>query len=87
MYLALARVIASIREANCYWMEPMSNSVVDLLILKKLKVTGNPRVAPSIMPIYWSPPLPGKLKVNTDGSAARAPRRTAGCGGVFRNCT
>ena len=44
-----------------------------------------PSKAPVIKSVVWSPPAPGRIKVNTDGAAIGSPG-VGGCGGIFRNC-
>lgn len=60
----------------------MHNSVADLAILKSLGVPGHPCKAPKVLEVYWLPPPPGWIKLNTDGLSNST---TAATGGVFRN--
>lgn len=45
----------------------------------------NPPRSPIAIPFHWILPLPGLLKVDTDGFAMRNPGSSS-CGGVFCNC-
>ncbi|KAK3225126.1 hypothetical protein Dsin_004988 [Dipteronia sinensis] len=60
----------------------MRNCVDDLLILHRFCLSGRPGKAPVIRSVVWSPPVPGWIKVNTDGAALGSPG-VSGCGGVF----
>ena len=57
---------------------------ISSVITWKLKVVWNPQKAPSIKLVFWHLPLPGWLKVNTDGAASGSPRIPS-YGGIFRN--
>lgn len=58
------------------------NSVDELSILNYLNMNPWPPKAPKILPIFWSPPPHGWIKVNIDASVIDNQTR---CGGVFRN--
>ena len=48
-------------------------------------IKGNTSKGPSIIPVSWNLLPQGSIKVNIDGSAKGAPRRS-GYGGIFRAC-
>ncbi|XP_058761870.1 uncharacterized protein LOC131635273 [Vicia villosa] len=52
--------------------------------LKKFDINLNPRRQLATLEIYWSPPLDGWIKCNTDGVAIGNPSVDA-YGGIFRN--
>ncbi|CAA0835770.1 Polynucleotidyl transferase- ribonuclease H-like superfamily protein [Striga hermonthica] len=60
------------------------NSVDELLILRRLHVKGRPRPDRRFIPVLWSPPVVGWLKVNTDGSSLAAPGESVSAG-IFRD--
>ncbi|KAK9267684.1 hypothetical protein L1049_010116 [Liquidambar formosana] len=62
----------------------MANEVNDLLTLHFLGITRIPPKAPSISLVCWFPPLPGWVKLNTDGLSKGNPG-LATTAGVFRS--
>lgn len=62
----------------------MRNSISDLAIFCKIGVQGVPLKAPKIIPVHWTSPSPGWIKVNIDGAANGCPG-LASCGGIFRS--
>lgn len=62
----------------------MHNNVSDLLIIKKFGIECHPPKAPQITDVYWLPPPPGWIKINTDGLSHKDPL-VAAAGGVFRD--
>ncbi|XP_050217388.1 uncharacterized protein LOC126668220 [Mercurialis annua] len=84
IHLALRKIWSSIKESDFFRIGCMSNSMVDLNILRLLQITCKPTTAPKIIPVTWHTPLSNWTKVNTDGSALGAPG-AAGGGGIFRN--
>ena len=71
------------REANSILPEKMNSNYSDLRIIRALGIQAIPRRAPVIKSVNWTPPPPGWIKVNTDGSSLGAPG-PSGCGGIFR---
>ena len=61
----------------------MNSNYSDLRIIRALGIQAIPRRAPVIKSVNWTPPPPGWIKVNTDGSSLGAPG-PSGCGGIFR---
>jgi ribonuclease HI len=61
-----------------------SNSVKDLLFLKKFDINLHPPRPPLVKEIIWHPPLPSWLKCNIDGASHGNPGASS-CGGVFRD--
>ncbi|KAH6770666.1 hypothetical protein C2S52_015469 [Perilla frutescens var. hirtella] len=61
----------------------MRNSVEDLLILSALHVTPRPSPTRDPISVFWRPPPPWWVKINTDGSSAGVPGIMA-TGGVIR---
>ncbi|WCJ42896.1 hypothetical protein M5689_023675 [Euphorbia peplus] len=61
----------------------MHNTISDFHILHQLGLEGRRTRAPRILSIFWRTPLPGWIKVNTDGSVAGSPT-IAGAGGIFQ---
>jgi hypothetical protein len=55
-------------------------------IMKALNVSIKPPRAPIIREVIWMPPLDTWIKINTDGSYVKNPRK-AYTGGIFRNNT
>ena len=77
--------INCIAELNTAIPGNMSNTVADPIILKHFHITGRPPKSPKILEVYWTPPPPGWIKVNTDGMATGCPGPSS-IGGIFRNC-
>ncbi|KAK6163826.1 hypothetical protein DH2020_000690 [Rehmannia glutinosa] len=82
---AIVLLWAFIIEMSGLVLGPMSNSIFDLICLRKLQVKGNIRLALMMHAVRWHPPLPSWMKVNTDGCAYGAPGRCVAAG-VYRNC-
>lgn len=72
----------AIREVNSLLSGAIFNSVSELGILRNLGVAGFPGRT-KITLVVWYAPLPGYIKVNTNGAALDAPG-VVGCRGVFR---
>ncbi|KAK3189603.1 hypothetical protein Dsin_029164 [Dipteronia sinensis] len=83
--LALSLVWRAVKDANRLSLGCMRNSVDELLIHKHFGLRGRPPHASVIKSVFWSPPSPGWVKVNTDEVALGSPD-AGGYGGVFRNC-
>ncbi|KAK6138812.1 hypothetical protein DH2020_027447 [Rehmannia glutinosa] len=83
--LAIVLLRAFIIEMAGLVLGPMSNSIFDLICLRKLQVKGNIWATPMMHVVRWHTPLPGWMKVNTDGCVYKAPRRCVAAG-VYRNC-
>ncbi|KAI9180257.1 hypothetical protein LWI28_002883 [Acer negundo] len=77
---ALSLVWRSVYDMNCLRIGCMRNCVDDLLILRRFGLSGHLGKAPVIRSVVWSPPTPGRIKVNMDGAVLGSP----GVGGVFR---
>lgn len=60
----------------------MANSVLDMLILQRLRVLGKAAQVPHIIPMYWLALSPSWIKVNKDGTDNGAPS-LRGCGGIL----
>lgn len=59
----------------------MNKSQDDLIIVDSFQLTGRP--APTILTVQRYSPLPGWIKVNTDGAANGSPG-LSGCSGVIQ---
>ena len=62
-----------------------NSSIEHLTILRRLVVLGHPSRASRIIPFTRSPPLPGCIKINTDGAASGS-AGPASFGVLFHNC-
>ncbi|KAL5729274.1 hypothetical protein ACHQM5_002248 [Ranunculus cassubicifolius] len=61
----------------------MSNTVEDLLFVKKYAIPPLPRKQSRVQEVWWIPPPRGWTKGNIDGSSHGNPGNS-GCGGIFR---
>ena len=76
-------VCSDIREAASFKIGHMSNTVEDLLVLRRLHINGLQRKSPLLISVTWLKPPVGWVKINTDGAAHGAPGM-AGARGIFR---
>ncbi|XP_057775029.1 uncharacterized protein LOC130994010 [Salvia miltiorrhiza] len=76
--------ISFLEAATNFKLGSMANSVLELGILRRLGVAGNPRPAPVNIDVGWSLPSPSWLKANIDGSIRGNPT-VMHAGGVVRN--
>ena len=79
---AITWVWSSLREASFISTRRMNNSVANLIIIKNLNLKVNPPKAPRIVEVCWRGPLPGWIKVNTNGGAFGS-SGFAGSAGLF----
>ncbi|XP_058733647.1 uncharacterized protein LOC131605290 [Vicia villosa] len=61
-----------------------SSSMVDLCLLKSLRILLNYFCAPKIIEVLWQPPVLDWVKCNCDGSFDN---NSIGCGGIFAEPT
>jgi ribonuclease HI len=61
-----------------------SNSIRDFSILKQFKIKIHNPKSPSVLEIFWQPPLINWVKCNIDGASKGNPGISS-CGGIFRN--
>ena len=59
---------------------------MELVILRRLQISGIYRSFPVAFPVIWLLPLPGWVKINYDGAAIGSPGRAA-AGGLCRDFT
>ncbi|KAK2633785.1 hypothetical protein Ddye_028577 [Dipteronia dyeriana] len=76
-------IVGSVYDANSLGIGCIRNCVDDLLIIHQFSLYGCPGKALVIRSMVWSPPAPGWIKVNTDGTALGS-SGVGGCGGVFQ---
>ncbi|KAK3212468.1 hypothetical protein Dsin_017174 [Dipteronia sinensis] len=72
-------------DASCLEIGCMGNSVEDLLILRSFGIRGRLAKASVIKSMFWLPPAPSWVKINTDG-AALSSSGIEGYMEVFGNC-
>ena len=73
MHVLITIVLWALKEVDGFVNEGMANNLDDLLILRKLNVSGKPCRTPRVLSFYWHPSFIGWIKVNMDKAANGLP--------------
>ena len=74
------------RKQNFFKIGHMKNSQLELVILRRLRISGICRSFPIAFPVIWLRPSPGWVKINCDGAAIGSPG-CAAAGSLCRDFT